>query len=277
MFYLSYSEGNNPGGFNTQIVEMAPEAAIVFENNFGVGPEIPEGELKNYEVGIKHSFANGRGFINGAVYFMEWTNQVFKTFLKEIDTNGDGVYVLGEDSPQIDFSGTGATDIQGFEVSAGYALSDNWIANLSYNYNHTDIKEYLDAPYAEVFGTYDASGQEVAHSPKNSGVVSISFNMPAARGGEWFGRLDSVYQDSTYAWVHNLAETPASVRSNIRGGWRNDRYSVSLWVENLTDEDSVVAARRFTSGLTTPGSGFKVHLPNPREFGITFQARFGQL
>lgn len=276
MIYLSYSEGNNPGGFNTQIVEMAPEAAKVFQDNFGVGSEIPEGKLKNYEVGIKHSFANGRGFVNGGVYFMEWTNQAFKTFLKNVDTNGDGVYVPGEDRPQIDFSGSGSTDIRGFEVSAGYALSDNWTASLSYNYNDTKIKKYLDAPYAEVFGTYDASGQEVAHSPKNSGVVSISFNMPAARGGEWFGRLDSIYQDITYAWVHNLAKTPASVRSNIRGGWRNDRYSVSLWVENLTDEDSPVAARRFTSGLTTPASGFKMHLPNPREFGMTFQARFGQ-
>ena len=50
---------------------------------------------------------------------------------------------------------------------------------------------------------------------------------------------------SSFNWVHNLLETEDTLLSNIRGGWRNDRYSITAWVENLTDDDSVMQSRRF--------------------------------
>ena len=274
MVFASYAEGNNPGGFNNEIVGMAPSSAQFFEENFGVGPTVPEGVLKNYEFGVKHSLANGRGFVNAAVYFMEWTNQRFQTFLTNVDSNGDGVFddndVLGR---QIDFSGAGNTDIRGWELSAAYALNENWRVNLAYNYNETDIKEYLDAPFSQVFGYYDAADGELARNPNTSVAFALSFNAPAGRGGEWFARLDSFYQDATFAWVHNLAQTESAVMSNLRGGWRNERYTVTAWIENVTDTDAVLAARRFTSSFATGQIGFTLTLPDPRQVGVTFQAR----
>ncbi len=277
MIFASYAEGNNPGGFNNEIVGMAPSSAQFFQDNFGASPTVPEGELKDYEFGIKHSFANGRGFVNAGVYLMEWTNQRFQTFLTNVDSNGDGVFndddILGR---QIDFSGAGNTDIQGYELSVGYTLNANWRVNYAYNYNRTKIKKYLDAPFSQVFGFYDAADGELPRSPNNSAAFSLAFNMPAAWGGEWFGRLDSVYQDGTFAWVHNLAKTETEVLSNLRGGWRNDRYTVTVWVENVTDSDAVLAARRFTSSFATGQIGFTLTLPDPRQVGVSFQARFGQ-
>ncbi|WP_446831249.1 TonB-dependent receptor [Candidatus Foliamicus sp.] len=277
MLFLSYAEGNNPGGFNQEIVGMAPSSAQYFEETFGVGPTVPEGVLDVYEAGVKHSFANGRGFINAGAYYMEWTNQRFQTFLTNVDSNGDGVFddndVLGR---QIDFSGAGNTDIYGTELSAAYALSECWRVQLAYNYNRTKIKKYLDAPFSQVFGFFDARDGELARNPTNSASFSLTFNMPAAWGGEWFGRLDSFYQDGTFAWVHNLARTESEVMSNLRGGWRNDRYTITAWVENVTDSDAVLAARRFTSSFATGAIGFTLTLPDPRQVGVTFQARFGQ-
>lgn len=272
--FASYAEGNNPGGFNDEIIGMAPSAAQFFQENFGAGPTVPEGKLDNYEFGIKHSLANGRGFVNAGVYYMDWTNQRFQTFLTNVDSNGDGVFdqndILGV---QIDFSGSGNTDIRGVELSAGYALSENWSANFAYNYNRTKIKKYLDASFSQVFGYYDAADGELARSPNNSAAFSLAFNMPAAWGGEWFARLDSFYQDGTFAWVHNLAGTETEVISNMRGGWRNERYTVTVWVENVTDSDAVLAARRFTSSFATGAIGFTLTLPDPRQVGVTVQAR----
>ena len=272
--FASYAEGNNPGAFNQEIVGMAPSSAQFFQENFGAGPTVPEGRLDDYEFGVKHSLANGRGFVNAGFYFMEWTNQRFQTFLTNVDSNGDGVFddndILGR---QIDFSGAGNTDIQGLELSAGYALTENWRANLAYNYNRTKIKKYLDAPFSQVFGYYDASDGELPRSPVNSAAFSLVFNMPAAMGGEWFARLDSFYQDGTFAWVHNLAQTETEVMSNLRGGWRNERYTVTVWVENVTDSDAVLAARRFTSSFATGAIGFTLTLPDPRQVGVTVQAR----
>ena len=53
--YASYAEGNSPGGFNLEIIGMNPVAAEAFQRTFGVGYTVPESELKNYELGIKHT------------------------------------------------------------------------------------------------------------------------------------------------------------------------------------------------------------------------------
>ena len=278
-YFLSYAEGNKPGGFNTEILQMVPSAQQVFAQTFGATPLVPEEELTNIELGVKHSF--GRGYVNGTLYFMEWDNQRFQTFITGFDANGDGVFDAddGNIGIQPDFSGTGSSEIQGFELAAGVLLNDNWGLSFSWNYNDTELKEYLDAQHAAVFGTFSATGKEMPRSPKHSGVFTVNYNRPAARGGEWFGRLDSVYQGSTFTWVHNLAETEDSLLSNLRLGWRDEKYTVTVWVENLTDDDPVQISRRF-SDWGAPGPlgayGYMVTLPNPREIGVSFAARFGQ-
>jgi hypothetical protein len=78
---------------------------------------VEQAELLSYEIGGKHSFANGRGFLNGAAYFMEWNNQVFRSF--EVgDSNGDGRFVEGSDriGGGIEFQKNGASEIWGSAV-----------------------------------------------------------------------------------------------------------------------------------------------------------------
>ena len=281
MFFASYSEGNNAGGFNTEIAQMEASAASAFQEIHGVGIQVPEGKLENWELGIRHSFANGRGFINAGYFTSDWTDQRFQTFVPNIDVNGDGVFDTADtgngvlNGAQIDFSGSGNTEIYGGELSLGYALTEIWSAQLAYSYNRTKVQKYEESNFARTFGYRDAAGGELALSPRNSATFSLAFSMPAGGGGEWFGRLDSYYQDSTFTWVHNLAQTESEVTSNMRGGWRNERYTVTAWVENVTDSDAVLASRRFTSFFPS-GFGFVLTLPDPRQVGVTLQARFGQ-
>lgn len=283
MMYLSYSEGNNPGGFNTEVIQLEPTVALpAFQaDNPGIGYNVLQAELASIELGGKHSLADGRGFLNGAVYFMDWTNQRFGNFERDVDSNGDGVFVAGSDrlGQQIDFQGNGSTDIWGFELAGSYALNENWIVSAGYNYTKTEIQEFLDGQSNRVFGDPDASGKEIAQAPQHMGTVSLDFNMPAqafGQEGEWFGRLDSWYQSETYLWVVNLTETEAAWRHNLRGGWRNDRYSATIWVENLLDDDSVLAARRTTGSFLTGALGAFMSLPEPRTYGVTVTAHFGE-
>lgn len=284
LLYASYSEGNNPGGFNPEVIQMEPTVALpAFQaGNPGIGYNIKQAELESWEFGVKHTLADGRGFINGSVYFMDWTNQRFGGFARDQDSNGDGRFVAGSDrlGQQIDFNGNGSTEIWGLELAGSYALNENWVASVGYNYLDTEVQELLDAQLARVFGDNDASGREIAQAPAHTATASLDFNMPAGNmfgqeGGEWFGRWDAWYQSETYTWLINLAETEAAWQHNFRAGWRNDRFSVTAWVENVFDDDSVLAARRTTGSFLTGTLGYFVSLPEPRTFGITVTAHFG--
>lgn len=284
MIYASYAEGNNPGGFNTEVIQMEPTVALpAFQaGNPGIGYNIEQAELESWEFGAKHTLASGRGFVNGAVYIMDWTNQRFGNFARDQDSNGDGRFVAGSDrlGQQIDFQGNGSTDIWGVELAGSYVFNDNWMASAGYNYTKTDIQEFLDSQSTRVFGSPDASGKEVAQAPNHTATISLDFNTPARslfgqEGGEWFARWDAWYQSETYTWVINLAETEDAWMHNLRGGWRNDRFSVTAWVENLLDDDSVLASRRTTGSFLTGTLGYFVSLPEPRTVGLTFTAHFG--
>ena len=284
MVYASYSQGNNPGGFNTEVIQLEP--TVAFPNFQSIVPgieySIQQAEIDSYEFGAKHSFENGRGFLNGAVYFMDWTNQRFGGFLRDTDSNGDGVYINGSDrlGQQIDYQGNGNTEIWGFELGGSFAITENWVASAGYNYLKTDIKEFVDNQSERVYGDPDASGRQVAQSPEHTANAALEFNYPSGtifglEDGDWFGRWDTWYQSETYTWVINLAETEAAFQHNLRGGWRNDRFSITAWIENLTDDDSVLASRRTTGSFLTGTLGYFVSLPEPRTFGVTVTAHFG--
>lgn len=281
LFYASYSKGNNPGGFNPEVVQLEPTVAFpAFNASEGIGYDVLQASLDAYELGAKYTLADGRGYLNGAVYFMEWGNQRFRGFTRNVDSNGDGRFVQGSDrlGGQIDYNSNGATDIFGFELAGSYALSDNWVATASYNFNDSDIKVYQDAVHGRVFGSSDASGKDVARSPKHAATFALDFTMPAdtmfGQDGDWYARYDAWYQSSTFNWVINLAKTESAVLHNLRGGWRGDKYSITAWVENLTDSDKVLASARTTGSFLTGALGYQLTLPEPRTFGVTLTASF---
>ena len=281
LLYGSYSKGNNPGGFNPEVIQMEPTVAFpAFNASEGIGYEVLQAELDSWEFGGKHTLAGGRGFLNGAVYIMQWRNQRFRGFTQGVDSNGDGVFIQGSDrlGAQIDYNSNGSTDIWGLELTGSWAFTDNWRGTVSYNHNSSEIKVYEDAVNRRVYGSADASGLEVARSPDHAATFALDFNMPAEnfwRGdGEWFARWDAWYQSPTWTWVVNLAETDAAVLHNLRGGWRNDLYSVTFWVENVTDDDSVLASARTTGSFLTRTLGYQLTLPEPRTFGVTLAASF---
>ncbi len=281
LLYGSYSKGNNPGGFNPEVIQMEPTVAFpAFNASEGIGYEVLQAELDSLEFGGKHTFAGGRGYLNGAVYIMEWGNQRFRGFTQSVDSNGDGVFIEGSDrlGGQIDYNSNGSTDIWGYELMGSWAFNENWIGTASYNYNKSDIQVYQDGVNRRVYGSADASGLEVPRSPKHAATLALDFNMPAedfwTGDGEWFARWDAWYQSETWTWVVNLAQTDAAVLHNLRGGWRNDRYSVTAWVENVTDDDSVLSSQRTTGSFRTRTLGYQLTLPEPRTYGLTLAASF---
>ncbi|MEY2918932.1 MAG: hypothetical protein RL261_237, partial [Pseudomonadota bacterium] len=60
---------------------------------------------------------------------------------------------------------------------------------------------------------------------------------------------------------------------SARLGWRNERYSVTVWGENLTDETVINAAGPQTIFGGIDG-GMQFFLNEPRTYGVTMDVRF---
>ncbi len=272
--YLNLARGNKAGGFNTDMADMADSSIEAFQAQYGVGLAIPEEEIWNYELGWKSVLGGGRHAFNIAAYYMDWTNQGFRNFAQGVDTNGDGVYVADEDEFQIDYDATaGKSRIIGIEMFYNGRLGEFFDLLFTYNYNDAEYEVFEDANMQAVFGDPDASGQKQPLSPQHSATLGIGFDHPAWSDWDVYARADTTYIGSSYTWVLNLAETGEAVRTNLRTGLRNDRYDVSIFVNNVTDDDTFMAIRRFTD-FNTLGQAFWAGLPLPREFGATVRVRF---
>ncbi len=272
-FYVNIAKGTKPGGFNTDMADMAESSIEAFEEEYGAGLEIPEEEVMTYEIGWKKVFGAGHS-LNIAAYYMDWTDQGFRNFAQGVDTNGDGVYVPDEDEFQIDYDATaGESEIKGFEVFFSGRFADHFDLLLTYNYNDATYEVFEDANMEAVFGDRDASGQTQPQSPKHSATLGLGFDYPAWATWDLYARADTKFIGSSYTWVINLAETGDSTRVNLRTGIRNDFWDLSVFVNNVTDDDTFMAIRRFTD-FNTLGQAFWAGLPTPREFGVTARYRF---
>lgn len=274
MLYASVAQGNKSGNFNADFArDVGPGCRDAFSQEYGFGLEVPEEKLLNYELGWKQNFKRGRHRFNVAGYYMDWTDQQYRGFVNLVDTNCDGV-VDENDEFQVDYlASAGKSEIKGAELFYTGWLSNIFNLTLSYNYNKTEYLEFFDDSYGRVFGSRDASGKEMPRSPNHAATLGLMLRLPVTDRWDFMARADAVYSGSAWAWAINLAETGDSLRANFRTGVESDRWALSAWVENLTDEDVVLSSRRFTdfSNLQT---GFWGGLPRPREYGVTVRYKF---
>jgi hypothetical protein len=79
--------------------------------------------------------------------------------------------------------------------------------------------------------------------------------------------------------VHNLAETGDAHVLNMRLGIERDAWSATLWVNNLTDDDTVIDVMRtvdpgvFLVVPVQPPLPGTVSATNPRDFAVTLADR----
>jgi iron complex outermembrane receptor protein len=204
MFYGGVSRGIKSGGFNLPLFPIAAEAFPY------------DGEtLLSYEIGMKSNLTEHLRFNASAFYYdysdyQAYSFDGFATFLFNANAKSKGAEFELQANP-----------IRGLDIILGLAL--------------------LDAEVTDVPPTISATGKETpAISPEVSFNGLVRYSWPA------FGGSLSVQAD--YGWQadqnFNLIETPvvhedAYGVANARIGYDSEggKWSVSVWVKNLTDEE----------------------------------------
>jgi iron complex outermembrane receptor protein len=255
--YASWTRGFRSGVFNqrAQRVEF-------------LGPSEPE-VVDSYEIGVKSELADRRVRLNAAVFSMQY-DDIQKILNESFDPDGPGPQP--PTSGQVVRNAAEAT-IQGAEVELSWRASDALSIDASLG--------YTDAKYDEFPGT-DVNGDgrpdpELAKElkfekvPEWTGYAGASYEIP-------LGTDDTVTLRGSYSYTSKFYTDQLNRYWLAQDGFglldasvtfaRGERWQVSLWGKNLTDEEYI----DFAADVGTLGSW--VFGGEPRRYGVEFRANF---
>ncbi|WP_372763704.1 TonB-dependent receptor [Litorivivens sp.] len=261
MLYATWSRGFKSGFFEPRGVDGLQR----------VEPEV----VTNHEIGFKLDAFDRSVRLNGAVYFMDYTDQQ--------------LIAVGADSAQnvvVVFGNAGESEISGVEMELLWLPSPELQINASFSANEYRYTEYTELDLAaalsgrEVY--VDRTHETFPVSPEKSAAIGAQYQWSTSFG-LLTARLDASYKSDIFYGFDpgsyrafeqstELAGQPAFTLLDARFTWMNPDgdLTVSLWAKNLAD-------KRYRIGVVAvaDSSGtFNESWGEPRMLGIDVRRQF---
>ncbi|ALJ15887.1 hypothetical protein ATM17_24230 [Sphingopyxis macrogoltabida] len=233
MVYARFATGFRPGGPNI----IVPGLPTTFEPD----------TTYDYELGVKTSFWEGRGFFDLSLYNIDWKNIQILTIANGINGQTNG----------------GSATSRGVEASLRLEPADGLTLSGSFAYSDAKLNETIP-------GGLGTKGDPMPMNPKWSGSLSADYEWPmgdaegfVGASANFVGKRYSGFQSSL---VYAQYVLPSYTLVNLRGGVRVDDWEFSLFVRNLGDERAQLGATTLASNL--------VAVQRPRTIGAAISKRF---
>ena len=270
LMYASVSKGVKPGGIST----------IVVSGTLDTKRFTPE-TLWNYEIGTKSTWADGRVQLNGAIFYMDYTDKQVTT--QETDPNSPvGLIVVTRNA--------GSAEVPGLEIDAAFAPADN--LNISVSYTYLDAK-YTDFVFNTASGndvvrggnctvvnvngtdtcSVDLSGNAMERSAKHSLVGTIAFDTPLTDGIDFLAEVSAQYQGDRWLAHWNRWTLGSHINVDARIGVEGENWSIIGYADNLFNEDTVKSAQE-NFDLFTFGTALQIFAPDKRQIGARLSYNF---
>lgn len=271
--YASYSEGVNPGVFNNFLLTAAPvqKQAIA---GLGAGLVVQPEKLKNYELGIKGRFFDGRAEATAAIYYADWTNQIISNdvTVPAVDANGQPT---GNSTVIVIDGNYGHTTFKGLELEAQFAATKHLLLNGSFGYNDPKLKNYICVPCASTTGTTNVTGNTLNQTSKFTATFGASYTSKLTETADWYTRADYTYRSGQYADESNITKSRDVHLVNLRAGIKMERYSVEGFVNNALQSRAPTSIENNINVLNFVDRTINVGMPIKRWFGVRATAKFG--
>jgi iron complex outermembrane recepter protein len=275
MVYATYSKGFRPGGVN----------------RVG-GPNYSADYLKNYEIGWKTQWFHRLRW-NGALFWEDWDNFQFSFLVPPSITaiaNGGNARIKGLEN-ELQWA---ATDELMLSVNAtfldpvltqnycgviGLTNCPNGVAGVQGYYYAFDFPGATREPGGEYMwvGPQAPAGTNLPDAPKFKGNIVARYSFEPIRDWAPFAQAAYVYQTQTSPTLivpqaREIGMQPAYGLLDISGGAQIDKFSVQLYVSNVTDKRAQIS--RFTEANPVADNQVYIAPAPPRTVGITFAQRF---
>ena len=277
MLYAVYSEGSKPVTINT-----APELPDLLRFT-------KEEEAKNYELGLKGRFFDGRMTLLASAFYIDWTNQ-----------ESQGICLPGECGGVATITryvtNFGETSVRGFELEATGQVIEDWLTlRLGYSMNDTRIGSGRTSSATEATEGILAFGTEVvqpicaplavspmgsvasafcpaAQSLQGANYAGLNTSIPAQpeyhfspaatlghalgdTGLRWSARADFVRLSKQYEGFFNLNYVGPRENLGLRFALSGVNWDVTLWGRNVTDDDTPTTILRSIAFKDDDGTG----------------------
>ncbi|WP_226876782.1 TonB-dependent receptor [Microbulbifer hainanensis] len=247
MTYLSWANGFKAGGFNSL------NYGANIENSFD------QENVTNIEAGIKSNLFDNRMQLNASVYSYQYDN------LQELS-------LIGFPIPSYNLRNADAEG-QGAEVEVLWAATDNLLIGGNYSHLETEYTRYQVIAAAGETAADDRTGQPRVGTPENKVNLMAEYTFDLASGA-------SVVMRGDYNWTDERVGTitdPSLVigdydllNARLAFNSASDRYTVSAWVQNVTDNE-VVGSYGGPGSAIGSETGWRFM---PRTYGADFTVRF---
>lgn len=275
LIYADWAQGQKPGGFNG-----------VTAINAGV-PSYEEEEVNAWEIGTKNTFADGKLIFNAAGFYnkiegyqLTQNVQSAANAVSAIVNAGDArvvgleIELLARPSDRWTFTANYALAdskfTSGFDENQGVLndVADDGLVNCSTGDEFPAVNGCQS-----LFGSID--GKRIPRAPVHQIFVDADYRAPIG-DGDWtfFTGANINLVSSSFAQVHNLAETGGSAVADFRIGIENENFKIQGYVKNLTNEDSVAQIIRYADSSDSFRRNFIAGLRPGRRFGVVLTARY---
>jgi outer membrane receptor protein involved in Fe transport len=244
--YLRIASGYQPGG---------PNVALP-----GVPPTVKSDTLTNYEVGLKTQWPSLMATFNIDAFYVDWNN----------------IQVGAESPPPVQV---------GYITNGGKARSEGVEAEGSFSPLHglrlAGTFAYVDARLTQVLpSSLYHNGSPLPQTPRYSGSVRVDYTQPIS--GDWTGHIGAAVhlRSSALTIAYEPPVPPLRLREpgfaalDLNADVSNGRYTLRLFVKNLTDKRGYDDLSLINSAVT--GAAVKVNgtIIEPRTIGVALDAKF---
>ena len=224
--------------------------------------------IQSFEAGFKSDLMDNRLRMNATAFYYEIDDQQFSIIGGLNNSN----QVINADQ------GRG----MGFEADLEWLVTDNLFVQAGFGYVDTEIQDStlatatcgsgLCTPTDPLnnLGQALIDGNPFPNAPDYTANIFAEYTIPTSDDGEFFINTDWAIQGRTNIFLYESEEftTSGNFEGGASAGYRfpGDRYSISVFARNITDEENIKGAIDFNN-LT----GF---VNEPRTYGVALSADF---
>jgi outer membrane receptor protein involved in Fe transport len=258
--YVSASKGFRPGGANMTIpLTACPEG----------GPaSFDPDTVWDYEAGEKALLADNRIRVNADVYYIKW-DKVQQTALLSCGTQ----YTTN--------AGDGSS--YGPELEIAAKIAEHWTLSLAGTWTKANITSvspnYVGSLANSGYSFPDCSGPghcssvPILNVPKETASAAIEYAAPIGNNLTMKARLDGSYTGSSWDESFSVIQLPGYGMANFRIGVSAERWTCTLFVNNLTNKIPWVSANN-TSFSFNIGPLTRISTLQPMTIGTQASYRF---